>query len=372
MTTHNGFSRVELVRDMEINMNKRVHEKTCCQMAELCSHTHGITTHLSYLCDYYSKFCLHGNMWLAKRLALGIKEIIVRRSVRKLPYDADFQRRVCELTMLLSITPIKHHTKLNNPKYAGYLSVVEPLMYSDATMKFKRNVDDVFKDILTSDMLRMFNVMYYLVKTDSRKELIVLLNYLTVDGLEGVIQIPKRLPEGVKPIEAGDMVWPLWHLVFEFPVNPDVTEYLENLWYLFGHGYKHAKRTARMNILFMAYMAVIKPGSLEDRVVKDPIISIAIAKIRVAFGDVLKIDFTKHDEDLREKEERDIKNNDAKVAKKAALAKKREEAKPVKVKVKAGKRLDGNEEALAKNPLKYEYLKFYTNVKDPHPILFQG
>ena len=370
MTTHNGFSKTELLKDIEVNMTRKAYEKTCCQMAELCCSHNGITSYISYLCDYYGKHCLHGNMWLAKRLVGGIQEITAL-SKRKITHDNGFQRRICELTMLLAVTPIKHHSKLNNPKYAGYLNIVEPLMYQESTMKYRRVIEDAFENILTAEIRKMFVVLYYLVKTDSRKELVVLLNYLTTEGLEGVVQVPTRLPEGVKPANAGDMVWPLWHLVFEFPVNTEIREYLEHLWFLYGYSYNTRSRHARMNILFIAYMAVMRPEKLENKAVKDPLINIACSKIRVAFGDALKIDFEGEDRSKKEKEEGLARKLAAATAKKTAKANASANANAPNTKDNDSSKTSqskGSMEYISTDPLKYEYLKYYTYFPDTKPV----
>lgn len=330
-------------------MTHRKYEAACCQMAELvCSHGHEILHFLGWLCDYYSKHCLIGNTWLTGELAKGVREIAAMPK-RKISHERAFQNDICKLTMLLSITPVKHHSKLCNPKYADQLSVIEPLLYQESTLRYKRNVEEAFGAILTSEMQRMFTVLYYLVKNNMRKEMVVLLNHLTAPGRQGVVQVPKRLPEGVKPALAGDMVWPLWHLLFEIPVNDPIKAHIEDMWYIFGFNYSLRARAGRLNILFMAYMSVMRPGALSQRELKDPIITLACAKIRVAFGDVLKIDFERKDRAEREKaEEEKRKMEERTLAKEARKAEK------------AKADAEGKDDPPPDNPYKYEYLKFFT------------
>ena len=344
MKTINGYSKTDVYLQLEAHMQKRDYQTVCCLMAELVCTRNEVASFLIHMCHYYTKFCMTQNIWLPNFI-LETCEDILRLPKRKLVHTEPLQTLVCRLTLVLTQAPTKLHTHLFNPKYAQHINVIEPHLYKSNTLSYQRLVEKLIGPYLTNEACKWCALLFYFVKARQRKESIILLNYLIHPDVCGAIKDPPNAPQPqtVKQGAQCDMVWPLWMLAKEVADQSEsqAREHVEILWRLFIFQYSPPMKQTRINMLFMAYMACIKPEGLHVHPVHSDIIEKACTKIHHAFGEVLHVEF---DRDAQKHAKAD----------KPVQAKQQPKAKPKPTIVQ-----DDEDQSY-----KYDYLKFFTYYPD--------
>jgi len=288
------------------------------------------TIHIDSYCESY----LTRNIWFSEEFARILKIKLTKGTIAEAnPITTLFARVKPKMT---NISTLRSHLP--------DLSVMEALL-SDFPRRYSELEFLETNGMVTDDMFKLLNILYYKLRHAERKTVLEILNYLFSMRTLSLDDIVYPEVAHVR-FAKNDLVWYLWKILLIYASkqkNTDVKAFVKSNLDIFATTYQKKSRNRRIDILYHVFINLCKKEELYSKCLIKPIVQQVEPEL------ALEEDDNDHDDD--EFDGQSIKSNQTKTSNKSIKTKQSKQSKQSK---------QNNPDSNQYQPIQFDYLKVFT------------
>lgn len=303
-TTHSGYLKMEVYKELETSMEEQHYEKVCYLTAELACTKGEIANLLDYLLgDLLCRYYLSSNAWVLHHTAETLKVIRILPK-RDLHTNPGFQKALCEMALGIATHGKRaSHDVAAQLKTVTYHDAVEPLLcqYQDGPIPA---VESALQNKVSNELLKLLKLFFWLMLNKKSTQAMQVASFMLQSKEYFVDELVyKEIEEAIKKAHRKDVVWYIWKLLLIFTtakkdLKPEVVTYVQSALAVYIYQFKKRVRQQRVNLLYFAIMVVCQRNA-KVRVpsVYEPLAKDAVSQIGIVYRDLLVGDGDGDDDD---------------------------------------------------------------------------
>jgi hypothetical protein len=266
-TTHSGYLKLEVYKDLERAYVEHSVERACYLTAELASTRGELPALLDcFIGESLAQRGLSNNAWVLVMLAERM-HLIRSLPKREIWTNPVFQKALCEMTLAVALQRKRlAHSRAAADLVAGhqldevsYHEVVEPLVYGYADVCTDvRALEALFASKVSNEVFNLLKLLFWLLAKKRSVEALQLAAFLVQTKEHFVDELTdEAFGNEVKKVHRKDMVWYVWKTLLVFVelksgLSPHVKTYVDKALALYMHQFKKRVRLTRINLLYHA------------------------------------------------------------------------------------------------------------------------
>ena len=285
----NGYMIPEIYSDLKSSMSNHDYERTCHWAVELTV-SGQLKNLISWLIECVCNEYINTNVSFYK----FIIEKIINLEAEKYNWKrtTTVKTTIAELITCIANEELSP-TIFYKPSAGNFKTYVESLhFYSSKEFPELKNelsffhgqdiyttVSHLYEFMLEGQIKNVFKILHYIIMKPSIPE---------CETLDIVSNVKRN---------RNDSIWLLWKILLIFTKRPPfdnlVTNYIENLFFIFSYDFSKKLRRERMNILFVGYLVCVKKKQIFSNNVYNNIVASAGMNINILFDEALKVESVK-------------------------------------------------------------------------------